>query len=236
MITTNAPLGSVIIPGSPREMDRFGQHYQVFSYLVPEGVDWREVLPPHWWVQCLKFLDAGDRIEVHDASHQIQFTILVLGCNSVAVPPTLDLGYAAIYPPGLRLPISSSARRHRVSFDPRKNVWDVINPDGEKVAEGIVDREGALKISGSLDQIGDSSAVVGGQVVPSLLAAQAETGVVLRDQPNRDAPVVEHEADEDTVIAVALREARAARRGRGRPRKPAPARSGDDTQPPPMAA
>src|SRR5215204_6497611 len=149
----DAPLGSVYIPNMPTQLDKVGQHYRLKSWLVPEGVDWHECLSPHYWAKCLTELDAGDRIEVHDASHQIQFEVLVLGCNSVAVPPTLDLGYRAIYPPDLQLPASSTRRRHRVVFRQGQNDWIVMSPAGALVAQEIVDREGALRAAGMLDQV-----------------------------------------------------------------------------------
>jgi hypothetical protein len=154
----DAPLGSVYIPGIPTQLDKVGQHYRLKSWLVPEGVDWHDTLSPHYWAKCLTEMDAGDRIEVHDASHQIQFEIIVLGCNRVAVPPTLDLGYRAIYPPDLKLPASSTKRRHRAVFRQGPNDWAVVAPSGETVSSEITDREAALRIAGGFDQAADTGA------------------------------------------------------------------------------
>src|SRR5215208_6924094 len=141
LMNDDAPLGSLYIPNIPRQLNKLGHTHRISCWLMPEGVDWRDALSPHYWALCLKEMAAGDRIEVHDASHQVQFDIFVLGCNHVAVPPTLDLGYRAIYPPDLQLPISSSPRRHRPVFRQGQNDWIVVSPGGEMVAEGIIDYE-----------------------------------------------------------------------------------------------
>jgi hypothetical protein len=149
----DAPLGSVYIPGIPQQLNKLGHTHRNTCWLMPEGVDWHDALSKHYWAKCLTELDAGDRIEVHDASHQIQFEVLVLGCNRAAVPPTLDLAFRAIWPPGLELPEASIKQRHRVVFRQGQNDWCVVSPAGEVVAEEIVDREGALKIAGGYDKV-----------------------------------------------------------------------------------
>jgi hypothetical protein len=165
-----APLGSVYIPGIPTQLERVGQHYRLMSWQVPEGRDWHECLSPHYWAKCLHELTPGGRIEVHDASHQVQFEILILACNPIAVPPTLDLGFRAIYPPDLQLPVSSTKRRHRAVYRNGPNDWSVISPSGETVAVEIADREGALRAAGLLDQVSADA----GETERALAAAGAQ--------------------------------------------------------------
>ena len=156
MNNDDAPLGSLYIPNIPTQLEKVGQHYRLKSWVLPEGVSWRDALSPHYWAKCLMNaeIDPGDRVEVHDSSHQIQFEVLVLGSNRLALPPTLELGFRAIWPPGLELPTSSTRRLHRVVFRQGPNDWAVVAPSGATVSSEITDREAALRIAGGFDQAG----------------------------------------------------------------------------------
>src|SRR5829696_10456825 len=57
----DAPLGSLYIPNIPRQLNKLGHTHRNSCWLVPEGVDWRDALSPHYWALCLKEMDAGDR-------------------------------------------------------------------------------------------------------------------------------------------------------------------------------
>src|SRR5215207_228626 len=89
LMNDDAPLGSIHTPGIPQFLEKVGHFHKIKGYLVPEDKDWQDTLSPHFWVGVLRELEAGDRIEVHSADHQVQFLIFILNCNSVVMPPTL---------------------------------------------------------------------------------------------------------------------------------------------------
>src|SRR5215204_2654773 len=84
-----------------------------------------------FWVGLFKkYLNPGDRIEIHSSDHLVQFEIFVPWMQPRCGPADIDIRFRAIYPPDLQLPISSTKRRHRAWFDERKNCWMVFAPDG----------------------------------------------------------------------------------------------------------
>jgi hypothetical protein len=106
----------------------------VRGYILEEGQDWREALQPEFWSNVLSRLNPGDRIEVHNYTHTVQFFVIVFAANDKGIQ-RLDCGFTAIWPPDLELPDPiMREERYRARWDGSR--WGVLVIEtGEIIAE-----------------------------------------------------------------------------------------------------
>jgi hypothetical protein len=149
---------SIFGRGLPQYLEKPGAFRVEHGHILAEGRDWHDALLPEYWSGCAKLLNAGDRIVVHSADHQVQFNIIALSSNPIAQLPVLDFGFAPIWPLDLKLPASSGSRRHRPWFDQARNWRTVRDPRVEICLTELLDRDAALKACASLDQAAATAA------------------------------------------------------------------------------
>src|SRR3954451_13776511 len=71
---------------------------------LADGVDYREALSREYWLNVADKLRPGDRVEVMSFDYRIQWTMLILDCNTAANPIYLDAAFLPVSPADLELP------------------------------------------------------------------------------------------------------------------------------------
>jgi hypothetical protein len=106
----------------------------VRGYVLEENQPWQDALRPEFWSNVLSRLNPGDRIEVHNFTHTVQFFVIVFAANDKGVL-RLDCGFTAIWPPDLELPAPiMREERYRAKYDGSR--WSVVHlATGEVLAE-----------------------------------------------------------------------------------------------------
>ena len=69
-----------------------------WGHIVEEGTDWTEALNREYWSYVVDKFRPGDSVVIHSFDHRIQFTMLVLDCNTSSDPVYLDVAFLPVYP------------------------------------------------------------------------------------------------------------------------------------------
>ena len=102
----------------PERLYRFAESMRTLrGYVFGPDEDWRAGLDPTFWHGATGRLQAGDRIECHNHTHDIQFFVIVLGSNDRGLV-RCDLAFVPLFPPDLKLPAPIvRPARYRIQYD-----------------------------------------------------------------------------------------------------------------------
>ena len=132
-----------------------------WGHIVEEGTDWTEALNREYWSYVVDKFRPGDSVVIHSFDHRIQFTMLVLDCNTSSDPVYLDVAFLPVYPTDLELPQMPAQRqpRYQVRQAPGSSGFRVIDTStGLPVHDNTKDRYAALEMASQLERGITSSA------------------------------------------------------------------------------